>query len=89
MTPPDRHKHSMIIQRRSVLIVAILEKAYNTEKREEATLKKRHSEIPLLNRLDLGLFLDFNVQLALHYFTQQDEESNSDSTFVRIALGSQ
>ena len=66
MTPPDRHKHSMIIQRRSVLIADILEKAYNTEKRGGATLKN-----------------------VLHYFTQQDEESYSDSTFVRIALGSQ
>jgi len=33
MTPPDRHKHSMIIQRRSVLTAGILGKAYNTEKR--------------------------------------------------------
>jgi hypothetical protein len=41
----------MIIQRRSVLIADILEKAYNTEKRGEATLKKHHSGIPPLNRL--------------------------------------
>jgi hypothetical protein len=39
MIPPDRHKHSMIIQRRSVLTADTLEKAYNTEERGEATFK--------------------------------------------------
>jgi hypothetical protein len=46
MTPPDRHKHSMIIQRRSVLIADILEKTYNTEKWGEATLKNAILEYP-------------------------------------------
>jgi len=37
----------MIIQRRSVLIADILEKAYNIEKRGEATLKNAILESPL------------------------------------------